>query len=380
MPEALEAVRRQFGDDAVILATRRIGTGRTAFEVVAAKDAPDGAEPSAQAAPPPWSRASGASVLVAEPAAGSHATAATHAAGGTQGGATSHGVPGTGRATLFDELRGLQGKLQTLTELLMANTPQDLSDEGRRVHLGLVEAGLDARLATAIVRRASRQEGPLEDAVRQEIVSNLAIGEPIRSGAGRQVIAFVGPTGVGKTTTIAKLAARLLLRERLRVRLASVDRLRVGGTYQLGFYAEVLGAPFSAVTDAGALARTIRTAADADVVLIDTTGCGGADREGAEEIGRILADTPDIKVWLVLSAVAKRMDNLASLRVFSRLDPSGLVLSKLDETPAHGGAITVAIRSGLPIHYLTNGQDVPEDISEATSSAIADLLLAGRPA
>ncbi len=373
MPQALADVRQQFGDDAVILATRRIGTGRDAFEVVAAKSAPGGEAVARDDSPQRAEDARPSAVLK------QNAPAVVQAETPVSGEAVSSVEgPRLSRTTLFDELRGLQGRLQTLTDLLMANTPRDLSAEGQRMHIRLVESGLDARMATVIIRRALEREMPLEAAVEAEISANVPIGQPIHEMSGQQVIAFVGTTGVGKTTTIAKLAARLVLHEKRSVALISADRFRVGGAHQLGFYAEVLSIPFHTVHNPVSLANAIKTERSSDVVLVDTTGCSSSDMEGVDEVSRLLAGQSSMQTWLALNAVAKRMDNLAALRVFSRLEPTGLIMTKLDETSAHGGAVTVAIRSGLPIHYLTAGQDVPEDISEATSKAVADLVLTGR--
>ena len=264
-----------------------------------------------------------------------------------------------------------------MTQYLLANTPDDLSQAARLVHLRLIETGLDPHLATALVRRAIKRGGDLETALRDEISRAVPVGGGIESGAGQQVIALVGPTGVGKTTTCAKLAANLTLSERRSVALISADAFRVGGAHQLGFYAEILEVPFHSAHDRKSLLAAIRACGGAEIVLVDTTGRSGSDGEGVRSVGEMLDADPRVQRWLTLSAVASTVDNLGALRTFNRVRPSGLVLTKFDESHAHGAVTTVAIRSNLPLRYVTDGQTVPDDHEVADRDLLPRLLLEG---
>jgi len=469
VPDALAAVRRELGADAVILSTRRAGTGDRSFEVVAAVDEPgpspfprvdragNPVDAGAPARPRPRAVAHGGKILDTSPAVpGASSSAATDGAAtstvvseeipeeewaraeaearavASRSAATetpstrattsvataspeeeaSSAEPGStppeaprpsgeersttaapgsasttpggeggavNRVSLLDELAGLRGRLETMTDLLLAAAPQDLSARGRRMHLRLTESGLDPRMATAVIRRADRVEGDEERALARTLAASIRPGGKLESGVGQQVIALVGPTGVGKTTTCAKLAAQLALSEGRSVALVSADSFRVGGAQQLGFYGEILEVPFHTAHDRGSLLAAIKRSGNAEVILIDTTGRGSVDAEGAQEIGDLLAADPRTQSWLVLSATSRIEDNLAALRNFARVRPSGLCLTKLDETASHGAGATVAIRSALPLRYLADGQTVPDDLHPASPDALARLVLEGRP-
>lgn len=440
VPEALAAVRAEFGEDAVILSTKRSEVDPRRFEVVAAMDVPDreakpptfprvtsdeipaltprravgggrSARPPAPARvsvssdepmlPRPLGTGAGtreepaivsldeAIVADAAPRVGgtpprapeSSADAISSIEEELERGAAERSADDAeprDRTRLLDEIQGLRGRLETVAGLLLSSSPDDLPEEGRRMHLRLLETGLDARVATAVLRRAEKIDVPLERAVHHILSAAVRCEGAIGRGLGQQVIALFGPTGVGKTTTIAKIAAQLILQEKRRVSLVSADAFRVGGTQQLEFYADVLETPFHAAHDRESLARALSQSGDAEVVLVDTTGRGSADASGVDEIGKLLDGEHRMQRWLALSAVASTTDNLAALRTFSKLRPAGVVVTKIDETSAHGAVGTVVIRSGLPLRYLTDGQNVPDDLVVATRDTFPELLLEGR--
>jgi flagellar biosynthesis protein FlhF len=282
------------------------------------------------------------------------------------------------RVSLLDELEGLRGRLETMTDLLLAAAPHDLSVRARRMHLRLTESGLDPRMATAVVRRAERSATDDDDrALVAALSASIRPGGALESGLGQQVVALVGPTGVGKTTTCAKIAARLALGEGRQVALISADSFRVGAAQQLGFYGEILEVPFHTAHNRASLLAAIKRSGNAEVILVDTTGRGSVDVDGATEIAETLSADPRTQSWLVLSATSRIEDNLSALRTFARVRPSGLCLTKLDETASHGAGATVAIRSALPLRYLTDGQTVPDDLHPASPDQVARLVLEG---
>jgi flagellar biosynthesis protein FlhF len=409
VPEALAEVRRELGDDAVILATRK-ARGEDGFEVLVAVDDEEPAlaesagaarssrrvrarahsgqllsEPRrpASAGELVRSAASVLEVVSPEPRRSPVGSTGTERFEGTRSmeDDAADVAPGAerprneNRASLLSELEALRGRLEMMTGALLRGVPQDLSAGAQRLHLRLSESGFDARLATALLRKAEKAADGVERGLDRALAAAVRCGGELELGVGQQIVALVGPTGVGKTTTAAKLAARWLLRRGCSVALLSADGFRVGGSTQLGFYGEILEVPFFAVHDRKSFRAAIAACGTTEVILVDTTGRGPSDSEGVDEIQRLLASDPRTQAWLVLSAVAKIEDHLAALRTFGRLRPSGLVITKLDETSAPGAVFTAAVRSALPLRYLTDGQTVPDDLRAAKGSLVSRLVL-----
>jgi flagellar biosynthesis protein FlhF len=175
---------------------------------------------------------------------------------------------------------------------------------------------------------------------------------------GRHVIAVVGPTGVGKTTTLAKMAARAIMEARKRVAFVTLDTYRIGATEQLARYGEIMGAPVLVARDRGELGRAMERVADVDLVLIDTAG-----RSTPEDIARQAATGAS-----ELAAVADR---------YRALQPDRLIVSKVDEAAGPGGILSASVRICRPISCVADGQRVPEDLHALTGPQLVELV-AGR--
>lgn len=252
----------------------------------------------------------------------------------------------------------------------------------------LVEADFDPDLARDLVRSAKQavsDHGPvdpvqLESAVRWELQRRVAVNGrlPAQRG-GRHVSALVGPTGVGKTTTLAKLAANYRLHEGVRVGLITVDTYRVAAVEQLRTYAEIIDLPMEVVATPDEMRAACEKFADLDLVLIDTAGRSPRDAAALEELAEVVAVAEPDQVHLVVSLTANARGIADAIERFSVVRPTTLALTKLDETPSLGHAAAPIFAAGLPVGYLTDGQNVPEDIREVQSGALASLLL-GREA
>lgn len=190
-----------------------------------------------------------------------------------------------------------------------------------------------------------------------------------------RVLALVGPTGSGKTTTLVKLASQLLLEHKLRVGFVTLDQFRVGAEEQLRKYAQILEVPCELAIDTEQFRATLDRLADLDVVLVDTTGRSPQDGEGLRTIQQTLqvADQP----WVALTAPATLhgQDLLNTLQQFSLINPTRLILTKLDEAISFGSLLNAQLLSGLSPAYFTTGQQVPEDIEAATKDRVIDCLL-----
>ena len=191
----------------------------------------------------------------------------------------------------------------------------------------------------------------------------------------KKIWAFVGPTGVGKTTTLAKVAAQFLMRFNKKIALITLDTYRIGAIEQLKTYARILRLPFEIAADTETLKEVIDRHQDRDLLLIDTAGRNPHRRDQLEEMKGILNADPRIENHLVLSATTKDADLAAIVQQFSVLPIRSYVFTKIDETEECTSLFNQMLRFKRPLSYLTNGQKVPEDIELATKSRVASLVL-----
>jgi flagellar biosynthesis protein FlhF len=196
-------------------------------------------------------------------------------------------------------------------------------------------------------------------------------GEDILERGG--VHALVGPTGVGKTTTVAKLAARAVLKHgAAKVALVTTDTYRIGAQDQLRIYGRILGTPVFAVQDDNDLELTLSDLARKHLVLIDTVGMSQRDKRVAEQVALLCGESRGVNRLLLLGAPAQGMTLEEVVRAYSGPGLIGCILTKIDEALSFGPCLDVVIRHQLRVHYVTNGQRVPEDLHPANALYLAD--------
>lgn len=216
-------------------------------------------------------------------------------------------------------------------------------------------------------------------AIRSTLAQMIPIAPETESGGGKRgratVMALVGPTGVGKTTTIAKLAADLSLRKGKRVALIAADTYRIAAVEQIKTYAGIIGLPVEVVHGPEEMAQAMERTSDYDVVLVDTAGRSQRDTGRLEELAEVLAVAEPDRVHLVLSATVAEPVILEAAAAFGVLRPNSIAFTKLDEAVLLGSLLNVPRALGMGLTYLTNGQDVPDNIEIATGERVATLLL-----
>ncbi|MGN6109517.1 MAG: flagellar biosynthesis protein FlhF [Kofleriaceae bacterium] len=380
MRDAIAKVKAELGDHAVIISTRQVRRGLlgSAVEIAAAIDDGDAGHPA---------RAQAAELGLAGPA--SHG-------GPTMGGPASYasyGGPTMGGPAASDRLRAAAP---------LAPPPPDVDKL-------LAPLKSELRSLRAMVRAAGDQRGTgelrAELAALRKLVEELAIDRraelapPAAGGLGRartelampaasnhatltapsarRVIMLVGPTGAGKTTTIAKLAANAALVEHRRVRLITLDNYRVGGVDQIRTFADLIGVPLAVAGAPSQLAGLVGLAAPDELVLIDTAGKSPRDLGSVEELAEAIGELAQLEVHLVIPAAssAAAIDELVAR--YRPLGPARLLFTKLDEIDHAPELAHAPGRTRLPVTWVTTGQAVPEDIEQPSAARLLELARDG---
>lgn len=209
--------------------------------------------------------------------------------------------------------------------------------------------------------------------LRSKLMEQIEVTSPSLSQT--RIWSFIGPTGVGKTTTMVKLAAYFSLNVTPRVTLITIDTYRIGAIDQLKTYAQILKLPLEVAFHCEGLKKIIEKNRDQDLLLIDTTGRSPNARDQIEELRSFLTVHPQIENHLILSATTKENDLNRIVQQFSLLPIQSYIFTKIDETDEFIPLFNQLLRYKRPLSYLTNGQRVPEDIELATKARVANLIL-----
>ena len=424
MALALQQVKSTMGPDAVILHTRTyrlrgwlpLVPGKEVVEVTAGRGLGGKRRPAPP--PPPSGLDDSGPVLLPGP----------KPAGGGSGGLSVYGTPAiklpikqphvvnvppaqppvldpvaNGKAigelpsTVGVMIRNVSEEMATLKKLMAEvvketrsaaspNVPDDLFDH----YQNLIQNHVAQELAIDIIRQLTRDLTP-EQLARPDVVRERVAGHIERlvpscapvarraNATGPHVLALIGPTGVGKTTTLAKLAANLKLKDGHRVGLITLDTYRIAAVDQLRRYAEILGSPLKVVSDVDELRSAMSSMSHLDFVLIDTAGRSPKDAAKLAEL-RVLLDSinPD-DVHLVLSSTSSQSSVELACQRFGEVRVDKMIFTKLDEASHVGVVLNVCHKVNKALSYVTMGQDVPNDIEVGQGRLLAKMIL-GSPA
>jgi len=345
LQDALEEIRSQMGVDASVLHTRQVRDGwmgwlgRTYVEVTAGLRDSDESSVASQSANPP----NPSDFQSEEP-----------------GDPIAYPI----RSRFMDNDRESEGPL----------------DDYR---VRLIEAGVSPKIADRWLQATdsfaasfgeSNDQSWLEH-LQRSVARETRIGGPIRTQPGaKHIVALVGPTGVGKTTTIAKLAAGFRIQERRRVGLVTIDTFRIAAVQQLKAYAEIMDLPMEVVEKPAQMQPAIERLGDVDLVLLDTAGRSPSSDARIDQLVDLLRMAQPDETHLVMAATSSVATIQSVLKGFAPAHPTAAILTKLDETTCTAGILSAIAASedfaGIPLSYLTNGQQVPDDIQPAEAEVL----------
>jgi len=366
LQEALSAVKATLGPNALIEGTRRVTNGRAGglgqqyVEVTAAP--PQGlkwpfASKEARAPELPLRERT----VLAPPSGEQRSLRTTNKYG------TVLGLDGNQVERELNSLRAM------LEELNQQRPPKERALT--LLHAKGIEGNLAKELANGAAKHAKKGKGPLTEFLRERLAERLTVSGSLMQSSQRTLIACMGPTGAGKTTTLAKLAARARLDLGRSVGVISLDTFRVGAVEQWQRYAALMGIPFQVASDKSSFRRALAEMS-ADIVLVDTAGRSTAASSWVLPDCLSTITEPMAKhALLVLPAWLRASDVTRISGLYEVPAATEVVVTKLDETIEAGGVLHAALPSNIPIAYLCTGPRVPEDIREASVEAIVDAVL-----
>ena len=289
---------------------------------------------------------------------------------------------------LAGELKHELGEMRHMLHVLASRTGSlsdpDLPENLLLLYQQMKFSGLEEKFARRLVMEAQRNmtEEDLENFAYVKIFLARMLMKIIKITRGleglkpsQRIVALLGPTGVGKTTTVAKIAAEQMRKYKRKVALISVDTNHRSSAEQLRAFAKLIKVPFSVVKDKAEMNRLINSYEDYDSIIIDTDGCSQRNDAQLYEMREIFDERGRIHNSLVLSATSKDVDMNEVTRKFGCMPIDSIIFTKLDESATYGSLFNHAIRFKKPLSFLTLGQKVPEDLEVASRERLVDLLL-----
>lgn len=394
MAEAIARVKAELGTTAVILHTRTITHRKwlgmrkqTRVEITVGQNLPRRRPTPPPAAPVKRTVAPTPALPSQMPPAMHAEVLAALAAKNKQQDTTQSAAQNAALSAINKEVGDLKSMMKDLVKLHQQGMKPDLPAPLFDAYLKLVEAEVREDLANQIVAGvrevATQGDSDLDaDEVRQRMICEAIAAQVPTGGAIRHhgqdrphVIALIGPTGVGKTTTVAKLAANLQLVQGKRVGLLTIDTYRIAAVDQLRKFSDIIEARLQVAHTAEEIPDALQRLSDCEFVLLDTAGRSPKDDLHLRELEHCLKIAQPDEVHLVMSANQGRSSAEMSAERFGRVKPDRVIFTKLDEAAQVGVVLNVMQKLGRPISYVTFGQNVPNDIEVACGRRLAQAIL-----
>lgn len=286
----------------------------------------------------------------------------------------------------------IQEEKKPETEALDASAPKEtFSEQDKFIKLlynTMIDNEVDEKYANQVMEDIQKNKKPnvpfdyLLASVYQKMILKFGTNQGIvPSQKGPQVVVFIGPTGVGKTTTIAKLASNFAVEEKKKIALFTTDTYRIAATEQLRTYADILEVPFRVIYTEEELIRGIESFQEYDYIFVDTAGHSHQNEEQLSDMKKLidsLKDKASYQCFLVLSATTKYRDLLNIAANYEEITSFQLIFTKLDETTTFGNLLNLKLVTNQPIAYVTYGQNVPNDIEPFNAQKTVKQLLGGK--
>lgn len=278
----------------------------------------------------------------------------------------SHSSSGDSESNLMGEMAEMKKLLNTI--MLTGTNATGKSELQQK----LENFDLNSEIIEEIISRITldKRDADETEKIKGALEHMIHINKP----KDEHIIILVGPTGVGKTTTIAKLAGRLSLIEKKKVGLITVDTYRIGAIEQLKTYADIMNIPFNVVFSIKDMEKSIEDMSDCDMILIDTTGRSSKNIMQISELGAFIRKTNSDNIHLVMSSTTKNSDIKTIVEGYRVLNYNNIIITKLDETSTYGSILNILNYASKPLSYVTTGQNVPDDIKCLNSDEVVNLI------
>jgi flagellar biosynthesis protein FlhF len=374
--EAVAMIKNDLGPDAIVLSTKRLGGDKTGLvEVMAAMDKRN----------------------VPPGAAGKKVRGGGHGSGGDSKAADAENSLSLRKE--IDSLRGhlsrftvqnplkrdmdeFRGMMEAFFDVVGMRNRGEHKDHLPKIYGRLVAGGVSKQKACVLIDKLRQDcvdhdiytpDGALRAAEMYLRKSVMVAGRNIKNG---RVKAFIGPTGVGKTTTLAKLAAHYAIDRKLSVGLITTDTFRIAAADQLKVYAKILDVPIQVAPDRESFQRALGLYSGKDVILVDTPGRSHHDRGSLDRLNHIVHAGTPVECNLLLSLTSSGENITDSEEIYRQVfDYNHLIFTKTDECNRFGLIYNIVERTGKPVLYITNGQNVPQDIQKMTPGKLAEILV-----